>query len=208
MARGNAVSRDLPRATASGHRVTQPGIRWALSTKVVLSGVGIVILLGMLTFAMVREVTTRGVATSAPPQPTVSPRPPLTAAEETYAHVLWPIHADVKLGALRMMFAGINYKLRKIDRAELKAIVEASNDIYRRADRRVRTFQPPSSLQETHAYYLDALRLYRQAAAEMLKVFDDGRDEHLVAASPLVKAAGQNLEAVAIALWPGEYVPN
>ena len=34
-------------------------------------------------------------------------RPALTAAEEEYAHALWPIHSLVKQNAVKMTFAGL-----------------------------------------------------------------------------------------------------
>ena len=211
MARTKATLSDVAQDTARTLvDPPQPNPPRPRRVKTILLGIALVSALGVLAFVMVRETalpsrTTRATPSQPSPAP---PRPPLTAAEEAYAHALWPVHTDVKLSALRMMFAGINYKRGKIDRADLKARVDAENETFRRAAARIRTLAPPASLQEVHAYYVDALRLYQQAAAEMLKIVDDGRGEHLVAASPMVKEAGRNLEAVGIALWPGEYVPN
>jgi len=208
MVRSKVALPDVAQDTARA-RVDRPQPPWPRRVKTVLLGIAFVSVLGVLAVAIVRETALGSRTTRATPsQSPAPPRPPLTAAEEAYAHALWPVHTDVKLSALRMMFAGINYKRGKIDRADLKAGVDAENETFRRAAARIRTLAPPASLQEVHAYYVDALRLYQQAAAEMLKIVDDGRDEHLVAASPMVKEAGRNLEAVAIALWPGEYVPN
>lgn len=209
MARSSAASPDVARGTVGAQPMTRRRVGQALRSRVVLLGFGLLILLGILAYGLVNQATTGRVATSTPPQSAPVPlRPPLTPAEEAYAHALWPIHTNVKLGALRMAFAGINYKVRKIDRVELKARVDASNEIYRRAEARVRALRPPPSLEEVQTYYLDALRVYQQAAAEMLKAFGDGRDEHLVTASPMMIDAGGKLLSVGTALWPGEYVPN
>ena len=56
--------------------------------------------------------------------------------------------------------------------------------------------------------YSDAVRLYQQSAAEMLRMVGDGRDEHLVAAQPLSMEASEKLLKVGDILWPSEYKPN
>ena len=183
-----------------------------LRRDVVLVGAVLVALAGILTVAIVREAGTRHAAPSVERSPvSASPspaRPPLTAAEDAYARALWPIHSDVKLGALRMTFASINYKIGKIDRAELKARVQGSREIYQQAEARIRALDPPPSLQPVHTEYLDAIRLYQRSVREMAKVLEDGRDEHLVVAAPMLSEAGGKLVNVGTALWPGEYVPN
>jgi len=59
-----------------------------------------------------------------------------------------------------------------------------------------------------HAMYSDAVRLYQQSAAEMLRVVGDGRHKHLVAAQPLSMEASEKLLKVGDILWPSEYKPN
>jgi hypothetical protein len=176
------------------------------SVKLALFGVVVLGLLGILAFAAVRETTT---ARPAAVRPALAPpRPALTAAEEAYALALWPIHNEVKAGALRMTFGGLNYKLGEIDRRELRARVEAAREVYRQADARIRALSPPSSFQALHAEYVDAVGLYQQSAMEMVKTGDDGSDEHLLAAFPMSQEAGRKLLRVGNVLWPGEYVPN
>ena len=185
-------------------------VPWRPRRTVVIGGAVVLTLAGMLTVALVREAAPRNAAASAErsraaPSPA---RPSLTAAEDAYARALWPIHGEVKLGALRLTFASINYKIGKIDRAELGAQVRASREIHRQAEARLRALDPPPSLHQVHTVYLDALRLYQRSAREMAKVVDDGRDEHLVVAAPMLNEAGGKLVNVGTALWPGEYVPN
>ncbi len=179
-------------------------------SKGVLFGAVLLGLLGILAFAVVREATTAGRSTTLKRGEPLraAQRPALTAAEESYAMALWPMHNEVKTGALKMTFGGLAYKLKEIDRATLKARVDAANETYRRAEIRIRKLQPPPSLQKLHAEYLDAVGLYEQSAAEMARVFKDGRDEHLVAAFPMSKEAGEKVLRVGNTLWPGEYVPN
>jgi hypothetical protein len=181
--------------------------RSAPSLKFWLFG-GVLVALGMVfAFALGREVskpTSQAVA-----RPVVAtPRPALTSAEEAYSQALWPIHNEVKAGALRMTLGGIQYKTGEIDAAALKVRVEASLPIYRRAEGQIRSLEPPASLKQYHDDYLQAVLLYQQAGAEMARVAEDQRDEHLVAAFPLSQDAGRKLRAVGAMLWPGEYVPS
>lgn len=178
--------------------------------KAALIGAVVLALGGVLAFAVVHETTTasRATALRSVRPAAAAPRPALTAAEEAYAAALWPIHNEVKVSALRMTFGGLSYKLKEIDRAALKARVEAAGETYHRAAARIRGLHPPPSLEKIHAEYVDAVRLYEQSAAEMVKVFKDGRDDHLVAAYPLSREAGEKILRVGNVLWPGEYVPN
>jgi hypothetical protein len=176
--------------------------------KVVLFGVVVASLLGILGVALVREATTRPTPDRIS-RPSLAPtRPPLTAAEEAYSLALWPIHNEVKASALKTTFAAMSYKLRELDRAALKSKVDAALDTYRKASARIRALQPPPSLQAYHVDYLEAIRLYERSATEIVRVVDDGRDDHLVAAFPLSHQAGVKLLQVGNALWPGEYKPN
>ena len=68
--------------------------------------------------------------------------------------------------------------------------------------------RPPPSLQTFHDDYLRAVRLYQQSGVEMVRLYDDHSDEHLVAAFPVSQEGGQILRRVGAMLWPGEYVPN
>ena len=176
----------------------------------IVLGAALVALLGTTLAAVIREagLPRQTTTVAVPSNPFASPRPALTQAEETYSRALWKIHDDVKLGAVRMTFAGLAYKTGEIDRATFKARVDEARDVYARAEVRVRALQPPPSLRGVHADYLDAVRLYRQSAVEMIRVADDGRDQHLLAAYPLSETASKKLLKVGDALWPGEYVPN
>ena len=176
--------------------------------KLILFGLVLLGLLGIVALATLREISTSP-ATARTARPVLAPpRPPLTAAEEEYALALWPIHNEVKAGALKMTLGGLSYKLGELDRAGLKARIEGSTDTYRRAGLRIAALTPPASLARAHEMYSDAVRLYQQSAAEMLRVVGDGRDEHLVAAHPLSMEASEKLLKVGDILWPSEYKPN
>ena len=46
------------------------------------------------------------------------------------------------------------------------------------------------------------------AATEVVKVAQDGRDEHLIEAHGMSLRAAENLLKVGDVLWPGEYKPH
>ncbi len=135
-------------------------------------------------------------------------RPAMTAAEEAYAHALWPIHAQVKQNAVKMTFAGLAYKMGDIKRAGVKERVAPLTPTFDAALVRVKKLQPPTSMRELHQNYTDAIKLYRGSSVTMIKVAGDGRDQHLIEAHKMSdKAAGLTLK-VGEVLWPGEYKPN
>jgi hypothetical protein len=175
-----------------------------------LMAVVLVGLAGMVALAVVRETTDSRPAgqTVGPRPPLATPRPALSAAEESYALALWPIHNEVKASALKMTMSGIQYKTNGIDAGTLRDQIVAAAETYRSAEERILALQPPTSLQPAHDEYLAAVRLYQQSAAEMVKVADDPRDDHLVAAFPMSQEGGRKLRDVGGLLWPSEYVPN
>jgi hypothetical protein len=195
-------------ASSSDVGVPAAGPKRLRSVKVMLFAALLLSLAGILAFAVVREATTAPVGSRTSRPALDPPRPPLTAAEEKYALDLWPIHNEVKASALRMTFGGMAYKLGELDRAGLRARIGASQATYRRAATRVAALAPPASLARVHQMYVDAVRLYERSAAEMVRVADDGRDEHLIAAHPMSMEAGENLLKVGDVLWPNEYKPN
>ena len=176
--------------------------------KILLLCLVVVGLLGIVLFAASREVSTSPASARTARPVLTPPRPPLTAAEEEYALALWPIHNDVKASALKMTLGGLSYKIGELDRAGLKLRIDQSTETYRSAARRIAALTPPASLTRAHTMYGDAVRRYQQSAAEMLRVTDDGRVEHLVAAQPLSMEASETLLKVGDILWPSEYKPN
>jgi hypothetical protein len=132
----------------------------------------------------------------------------LSAEEEAYAAALWPIHSQVKLSAVRMTFAGLNYKIDQSDAAKLKATVQPLTRTFSDAAQRARRIQPPPSLEDAHRGYLEAIEHYAAASKIMIKVAEDGREEHLIAAHQRSEQASHELLKLSDVLWPGEYKPN
>ena len=175
--------------------------------KKIALGVAVCALLVLVVFAVLREnganpANATVVKSSAPS------RPPLTAAEEAYAGALWPVHELVKNNSIRMTFAGLSYKMGETDANAVAPEVAPLVAEYKTATARVGELHPPASLGQVHKDYLDALRLYQDAAGEMVKVSSDGSDDHLLAAQTMTERADVTLLKVGDVLWPGEYKPN
>ena len=142
------------------------------------------------------------------PQAAEPRRPALTAAEEQYIRKLWPIHGDVERSTLRMTLGQIFYKTRDLSRVELGSRVKEALATYQGAEVRLRALQPPSSLRSEHMAYLSAVKLFRESADELLKMFSDGRDDHLLAAYPKSQQASDRIREVGGKFWPHEFPPN
>ncbi|MCI0546625.1 MAG: hypothetical protein L0027_05015 [Candidatus Rokubacteria bacterium] len=174
--------------------------------RLVLFGAVVLALLGIAVFALSREVGTTG-------RPGVSrqalrpPRPAFTPAEEAYIKALWPIHGDVERSTMRLSLGQIFYKTDDMSRADLKRRVDEAVLTYERAEARLRSLAPPASLQGAHDEYLAAVRLFQESAAEVLKMFVDGRDDHLLAAYPKGLEGSNKIREVGARFWD-EFPPN
>jgi hypothetical protein len=102
----------------------------------------------------------------------------------------------------------ISYKTGELGKADLRAKVDAALATYRRADERIQALQPPPSLAAANDEYLAAVRLFQQSAIEVLKMFDDGTDEHLLAAYPLTQEGTDKIREVGVKFWPDEFPPH
>jgi hypothetical protein len=170
----------------------------------------VVALLGILAFAADREAIMPGRAPSptlSRPE-TVSQRPAFTRTEEAYIQALWPIHGEVERSAVRMSLGKIFYKINEIRKEDLRARVDAALATYRRAEERIRALQPPPSLERAHSDYLVAVELFQKSALEVEKMFDDGNDEHLLAAYPLSQEGSDKIREIGVRFWQDEFPPN
>lgn len=143
------------------------------------------------------------VATSARPA-----RPALTGEEERYIRALWPIHGDVERNAMRMSLGQIFYKTNDLDAPELKARVEQALSVYKNAKTRIQGLEAPASLRAQHDDYLAAVRLFEESANEIMKMFSDGRDDHLLAAYPKGQAGADKIREIGGKFWPNEFPPH
>ena len=210
MGRKGAISPEGLCATGDGPSVKMlfhP--RWPPGVKCTAVAAAVVALLGIVAFGVIREATTGRGSASALSRPAATPqRPALTHAEEAYIQALWPIHGEVERNAVRVSLGKIFYKTNEIGKADLKTRVDAALATYRRAEERISSLQPPSSLAHAHDEYLTAVRLFQQSALEVLKMFEDGNDEHLLAAYPLSQAGSDKIREVGAKFWEDEFPPH
>jgi predicted Zn-dependent protease len=109
---------------------------------------------------------------------------------------------------MRMSLGQIFYKTEDLSRADLKKRVDEALANYRRAESGMLALEPPAPLRAAHEEYLAAVRLFQQSAIEVLKMFDDGRDDHLLAAYPMSQEGSDKIREVGGKFWPGEFPPN
>ena len=207
---GAASPKRLP-GTSDGPSIkTLLQLQRSLGVKGTALTVAVVALLGILAFAANREAIITGRAPSfAPSRPeTVSQRPAFTRTEEAYIQALWPIHGEVERSAVRMSLGKIFYKINEMRKEDLRARVDAALATFRRAEDRIRALQPPPSLERAHDDYLAAVELFQKSALEVMKMFDDGNDEHLPAAYPLSQAGSDKIREIGVLFWQDEFPPN
>jgi hypothetical protein len=147
-----------------------------------------------------RDGSATAVATSA--------RPALTDEEERYIRALWSIHGDVERNAMRLSLGQIFYKTNDLGAPELKARVEQALSVYKNAKTRIQGLDAPASLRAEHDDYLAAVRLFEESANEIMKMFNDGRDDHLVAAYPKGQAGADKIREIGGKFWPNEFPPH
>ena len=198
-----AAREGLPqmRARTQSRPPARPGLKLVLFTLVV---VGLGVTVGL---AIGRESTTASNSSvTRPALPT--PRPALSAAEQSYIEAAWPIHSEVEASSTRVALGTIFYKTKDLDAADFRTRLTTALATYQRAEKQLRALQPPASLASSHETYLSALQLFQQSTLEMLKVFDDGNDQHLVSAYPLSLEGSDKIREVGVKLWPDEFPPN
>jgi len=207
---GAASPKGLPGTNDSPSIKTLLHPRWPLGLKGTALAAAVVALVGIVAFAANREGTMTGRAPSiALSRPETTPqRPAFTRAEEEYIQALWPIHGEVERSAVRVSLGNIFYKINEMGKADLKARVDAALATYRRAEERIRALQPPPSLERAHSDYLTAVELFQQSALEVEKMFDDGNDEHLLAAHPLSQEGSDKIREIGVRFWQDEFPPN
>jgi hypothetical protein len=173
---------------------------------------GVVLALATAGAVWLHETRPRLVARSA--AQTVSsraekPQPPaLTADEERFATVLWAVHRKATRSAVAMSFAGVAYQTENQDARALARSIEPLAKFFHDAEIEVRTMSSPSSLSKTQGQYVEAMALYADAAAEMLKFTEDGDSQRLDVAHGLDVRASEDMLRVGEVLWPGQYKPH
>lgn len=194
----------MPVSDAPRKLFQRPGV---LILAAVVAGVVVATVAWLMPFVPNREAGV-GAAPAKAERAAEPRRPALTAAEEKYIRELWPIHGDVERSTLRMSLGQIFYTTRDLSRAELGTRVKEALATYKAAEARLHALEPPASLRTEHTTYLAAVALFRESAAELLKMFSDGRDEHLLAAYPKSQEASNRIREVGGKFWPHEFPPH
>jgi hypothetical protein len=107
-----------------------------------------------------------------------------------------------------MSLGQIFYVTKDLAGAELKVRVDEALTTYRRAGGQLRALEPPPSLQRAHEDYTAAVGLFERSAVEVLKMFDDGLDDHMRTAYPLGQQASDMIRELGGKFWPNEFPPN
>lgn len=192
--------------------------RTGLGARHLAVGAALILLGAAIALAVTRETVPSAPATSTlaptsqqatpPAAPAKAPRPALTADEENYIRALWPIHGEVQRHAMRITLGQILYKTQDLPRTELGVRVGDALTAFQDAEARLRALQPPASLRTDHATYLDGVRLFKESATEVRKMFADGSDDHMLAAYPRSQEASDKIRDVGGKLWPHEFPPH
>lgn len=186
--------------------MTAPGNRWLRPKPLVLVAV-LASLICVVIFAMNREAGVGASPTTV--QRAVEPRrPALTSVEEQYIRELWPIHGDVERSTMRMSLGQIFYKTQELTPDELKIRVQEALATYQAAQSRLSALEAPTSMRTEHEEYLSAVRLFQESADEVLKMFVDGRDDHMLVAYPKSQEGSNKIREVGGKFWPHEFPPH
>jgi hypothetical protein len=171
--------------------------------------VGVVVALAAtMGVAWLHEIRPQPAAQAVGTRAEKSQPPALTADEERFATALWAVHREATRSAVAMSFAGIAYQTENRDARALARRIEPLAKFFHDAEIEVRTMSPPPSLSRTHGQYVDAMALYANAAAEMLKFTEDGDSQRLDVAHRLDVRASEDMLRVGEVLWPGQYKPH
>lgn len=149
----------------------------------------------------------RGAAIGLPLAVVLAPRP-LALDEQRYADSLWSIHTRIEQTIARVGLGAAFYRSQEIDRGELRTRLSQGLNRYRIAETQIEALDPPPSLRTTHEGYLAAVRLFQLSALEMLRMYEDGDDEHLSTALPFILDGTNKLREIGVQFWPESYLAS
>jgi hypothetical protein len=107
-----------------------------------------------------------------------------------------------------MSFAGIAYQTEDRDVHAFARKIEPTAKFFQNAEIQVRAMSAPPSLSTTRDQYVNAMALYANAAAEILKFTEDGNSQRLDDAHRMDVLASEDMLRVGEVLWPGQYKPH
>jgi hypothetical protein len=137
------------------------------------------------------------------PGPSVAPAiPSRDAGQQQYLDALLPIHSRLMQTVLRTGLVTASFGNRDSDRSIFRAQLDDSLANYRRIEEQVLALEPPAEMQDSHASYVAAVRLFERSAIEMLKVYDDGDTDHLADGAPLSVEGMARMRVLSDRFWP------
>jgi hypothetical protein len=86
--------------------------------------------------------------------------------------------------------------------------IEPLAKFFHDAEIQVRAMSTPPSLSATRGQYVEAMALYANAAAEIMKFTEDGDAQRLGDAHQMDVRASEDMLRVGEVLWPGQYKPH
>jgi hypothetical protein len=173
-----------------------------------LSGAAMEPLSGVATEPLVSAAVEPLVSAAVEPLDAVPPPRALALAQQRYADALWSIHTQVEQTIAWVGLGAAFYKSHEIDRAELRARLTQGLAGYRAAERQIEALDPPPALRPTHEGYLAAVRLFQLSTIEMLRMYEDGDEEHLTTALPLSLDGTSKLRDISGQFWPDVHPPG
>jgi hypothetical protein len=195
-------------AAPSARAVPRRGARLQFA----LIGALALVLLGVVALAAAREANLGSQRVAPTPVPASgfgqAARPPFGPAEQQYLESLWPIHVEVERAAVRLALGAAFYRVHDIERTELKRRLDEAQDSFTAAAHKLDALAPPPEAQRSHEAYAEAVRLFAASTTEMLKMFDDGDEEHLVQGFPLSQQGSDRIREIGARWFPDEYPPN
>jgi hypothetical protein len=142
------------------------------------------------------------------PLDALPPPSSLALAERRYADALWSIHTQVEQTIAWVGLGAAFYENQEIDRFELRARLTQGLAGYRDAERQIEALDPPPTLRPAHEGYLAVVRLFQQSTIEMLRMYEDGDEEHLTTALPLSLDGISKLRDISGQFWPDAHPPS
>ena len=104
--------------------------------------------------------------------------------QQRYLAILTGVRGQVDESAMRIGLLSAQYAQGQISTSELEARLDVDLASLRRVDEQLSLASPPAELRSANAEYLSAVRLFEQAATELMQIADDRDSTHIAAAVP------------------------
>jgi hypothetical protein len=106
------------------------------------------------------------------------------ADQQRYLALLTGVRGQVDESAMHIGLLSAQYVQGEISTGQLKASLEDDLARLRGVDEQLSVASPPAQMRTSNDEYLSAVRLFEQAATELMQIADDGDAAHIAAALP------------------------